>query len=426
MATVDSRSPEQEVALSGVLDEFRTALREEIDAARRSAAASGIHLLDGRRLGQAAGSTQYAFRVESALNLPDDSPGDLHVPGRTGRPLETTVVAVDGLLVTLSVAEDLGDYVPRATLQSDLTFLLRTLIQRVEGFAERANPAGARLLGEVAVAGELPESRVEGLNDKQAEAVASAIGRDTTFIWGPPGTGKTRTIGKIGEQLVRAGRSVLVVSHTNSAVDQALMEIAHDLGDELNDGSVLRLGDPRDQRLLEGDGERLRAETHIRERSQELLGRKEELVAERAEQTARLTHVRRLLAIAEWVAQAPAELDALRALIAEFRETEREAAAAQEVAIAVADAYQAQLEVAERARELERQIHEAEPLREELAGRQALLSPAEERLHEAELLAREAEQLFEQIAATSGVMRRLRGLPQAARAGTRRRRAARS
>jgi hypothetical protein len=100
--------------------------------------------------------------------------GDLHVPGRAGRPLETTIVAVDGLLVTLSVAEDIGDYVPRATLLSDLTHLLRTLIQRVEGFAERDNPAGDRLLGEVAAAGELPEWRVEGLNDKQAEAVASA------------------------------------------------------------------------------------------------------------------------------------------------------------------------------------------------------------------------------------------------------------
>ena len=66
--------------------------------------------------------------------------------------------------MTLSVAEDLGDYVPRATLQTDLTHLLRTLIQRVEGFAERANPAGARLLGEVTAAGELPAWRVQGLN----------------------------------------------------------------------------------------------------------------------------------------------------------------------------------------------------------------------------------------------------------------------
>src|SRR5262249_35175504 len=136
MATV-AGSAEREVALSGLLEEFRTALREEIEAARRSAVASGGQLFDGRRVGRSACSSQYGFRVESALNLPDDSPGDLHVPGRSGRPVETTVVAIDGMAITLSVGEELGDYVPRATLQSDLTHLLRTLIERVEGFADR-------------------------------------------------------------------------------------------------------------------------------------------------------------------------------------------------------------------------------------------------------------------------------------------------
>jgi hypothetical protein len=43
MATVE-RSADQEVELTGLLDEFRTALRDEIEAARRSAAASGIPL----------------------------------------------------------------------------------------------------------------------------------------------------------------------------------------------------------------------------------------------------------------------------------------------------------------------------------------------------------------------------------------------
>jgi hypothetical protein len=258
----------------------------------------------------------------------------------------------------------------------------------------------------------LPEWRVEGLNDKQAEAVASALGRDTTFIWGPPGTGKTRTIGKIGEQLVRAGRSVLVVSHTNSAVDQALGEIADDLGNALVDGTVLRLGETKDQRLKEGRGERLRAETHIRERSQELLERKQDLLAEQDEKTAQLARVQRILAIAEWVMQASAELDGLRALVGQQRQAEREAAAAQETAKAATEAHQAQIRVAERARELAKQVRDAQPLHEELARRQALLVPAEERLHEAERLAREAGDLFEQIAATGGVMRRLRGLPK--------------
>ena len=272
MTTAESTARQDEVQLPRVLEEFRAALREEIEAARRSAVASGVGLLNGRRLGHSAEAWQYAFSIESALNLPDDSPGDLYVPGR--QPIEATVVAIEGLAITISVPDDLGDFVPRASLRSDLTHLLRTLIQRIESFAERENPPGDRLLGTVEPSGGPVEDRVDDLNAKQAEAVANALGRNTTFIWGPPGTGKTRTIGKIGEQLVRIGRSVLVVSHTNSAVDQAILEIVRELGDDRVDGSVLRVGTPRDQRLLEN--ERLQAETHIRERAQELLERKEE------------------------------------------------------------------------------------------------------------------------------------------------------
>jgi hypothetical protein len=44
MTTVE-RPAEQELALTGVLEEFRTALQEEIYAARRSAAAAGIQFL---------------------------------------------------------------------------------------------------------------------------------------------------------------------------------------------------------------------------------------------------------------------------------------------------------------------------------------------------------------------------------------------
>jgi hypothetical protein len=63
------------------------------------------------------------FLVETALNLPDDSPGDLYVPAPKQR-METTVVSIEGLAVTLSVPVDLGEFVPRARLQSDLTHLL--------------------------------------------------------------------------------------------------------------------------------------------------------------------------------------------------------------------------------------------------------------------------------------------------------------
>jgi hypothetical protein len=206
----------KEVELHGVRAEFRTALREELEAARRASASGAIQLVNGRRIAQVGGAYQYLFLVESALNAPDDSPGDLYVPG--AKPVETTIISVDGLAVTLSVPLDLGAFVPRAALQSDLTHLLRTLIERIEELADKENPAGDRLLGAAAPSGEQATIEPSALNVEQMAAVASSVGRDTTFIWGPPGTGKTRTIGQIGVELLRRGRSLLLVSHTNAVV----------------------------------------------------------------------------------------------------------------------------------------------------------------------------------------------------------------
>jgi AAA domain len=211
----------QERALPSPLEEFRTALREEIEAARRASSSAAVELLSGRRIGQRGASVQYVFLVETALNLPDDSPADLHVPSLR-QTLEATIVSVEGLSVTVSVPIDIGEFVPRARLQSDLTHLLRTLIDRIEGLAEAENPAGARLLGQQAPAGAPLQVALPDLNPEQIAAVESGLGRDTTFVWGPPGTGKTRTIGALGAELHRRERSVLLVSHTNAAVDQAL------------------------------------------------------------------------------------------------------------------------------------------------------------------------------------------------------------
>jgi hypothetical protein len=405
--SVPAADAQDEVELVGVLAEFRTALREELDAARRVAAGAGIRLLNGQLIGQAAESYQYAFTLESVLNLPDDLPGELRIPGRA--PVEATIVSLEGVSITISVPEPLGDFIPHASLQSDLTMLLRILIERIEALSTQPNPAGDRLLGETTPAGEPELVDVPGMNASQADAVASALGRDTTFIWGPPGTGKTRTIGKIGEQLVRRERSVLVVSHTNSAVDQAVLEIVRDLGDELVDGSVLRLGTPKNQRLMEN--ERLLAETHIKERSQELLERQAELLVERAEKNSRLTQVRRLLEIAEWRAQADQEIASLRSRVDELEAAHAQAGVARKQAGELDTAAQQWDAPAERAEELAEKLKEAEPARAELAQREGLLVPAEERLHEAERLARDAAALHEQVLATGGIRRRMRGLP---------------
>ncbi len=298
----------KEVKLYGFRAEFRTALREELEAARRASTSGAIQLVNGRRIAQVGGAYQYLFLVESALNAPDDSPGDLYVPG--AKPVDTTIISVDGLAVTLSVPARSGAFVPRAALQSDLTHLLRKLIERIEELADTENPAGDRLLGDVAPSGKPATIEPSALNAEQMAAVASSVGRDTTFIWGPPGTGKTRTIGQIGVELIRRGRPLLLVSHTNAAVDQAILKIAVELGDELVDGSVLRLGVTKEQALLKRP--RLLAQTHIDERGEALAVERDELTDDRTGKVARLFEVQCLVAIWEWLPVAESDIERVK------------------------------------------------------------------------------------------------------------------
>ena len=405
-----SRGQESQAPLDGLLAEFRAALDAEIKAATASAASSAVPLINGKRIAQIAGYYHYAFTIESALVLPNDAEGDLRIQGRA--PIPASIVSVEGTAVRISVSEDLGDYVPFARLQSDLVYLLRSLIRRIEDYGEkhRPNPAGDRLLANGEVTGapidlstDLPADLVEelsrGLNEDQLAAVASALGRNTTFIWGPPGTGKTSTIGAIGEALYRQDRSLLLVSHTNAAVDQALLRIGDALGkEELRRGMVFRIGQPRDQRLQES--EELLLSTHVAGRSKELVGRREQLRSEQAEQEETLEQVHALLDLGAWAAKAideiaeqRAELDRLKSLQAEaasLEEESRELEATVARNRSLGNRLEEPLAVEERLRASERQIEAAtdrlKQLPEELERGQRKLGEEQARLEQARVL----------------------------------------
>jgi hypothetical protein len=82
------------------------------------------------------------------------------------------------------------------------------------------------------------------LNQSQLDAVRLSLGSRISFIWGPPGTGKTETLGHIVEELTARGRRVLIASTTNAAVDQVLAKLAaHERMKPLFDaGKIIRMG----------------------------------------------------------------------------------------------------------------------------------------------------------------------------------------
>ncbi len=77
--------------------------------------------------------------------------------------------------------------------------------------------------------------------------VVEAAGPGRSFLWGPPGTGKTYTVGHVVVALTRRGYKVLLLAPTNVAVDLALISVDQAFiqqGIGLESGQVLRVGRP--------------------------------------------------------------------------------------------------------------------------------------------------------------------------------------
>lgn len=311
------------VPLSGELAEFRDALLAEVDAAKKASASNAVRLSSGRLLARLASGFQYQFSVETVLDLPGDTPGELKVPNLD--PIRVTIISIEGLTITLSVEVDLGPYVPFARLESSLAMLLLKLIERIEAKATVPNPAGDHLLGRTHSTGD-PEAVTnatlglpveEALNAEQLAAVGSALGRNITYIWGPPGTGKTHTIGALGAALLRRKQSVLVVSHTNTAVDGAILHIAkavrREAPEEIDLGKIVRVGTPKSLEFQEEKNQPLLLSVQRERRAAELALRKDVLLLERGALRERELSLSQLLQLHELLGEAESDVKVSRA-----------------------------------------------------------------------------------------------------------------
>lgn len=90
----------------------------------------------------------------------------------------------------------------------------------------------------------LPEIGESGyLRWAQNLALHESMRRDFSLVWGPPGTGKSYTLGHVAEHYRALGKRVLVLSTTNAAVDVvtfAIDDACSRCGHPLKDGEMIR------------------------------------------------------------------------------------------------------------------------------------------------------------------------------------------
>ena len=93
--------------------------------------------------------------------------------------------------------------------------------------------------------------KYKGINTSQKIALERVFSQNVTFIWGPPGTGKTYTLSKIITQACTLGMRVLAVGISNVSVDilgQEIIKNFENFSDAsrrlLNERKLLRFGYP--------------------------------------------------------------------------------------------------------------------------------------------------------------------------------------
>ncbi|WP_020519486.1 AAA domain-containing protein [Catelliglobosispora koreensis] len=125
-------------------------------------------------------------------------------------------------------------------------------------------------------------------NPAQQDAVRRAMASEITFIWGPPGTGKTDVVSAIVEGSVRQGKRVLFVAPTRVAVDQALERICDRLREHprFSSGLVRRLGEIESLSLNERYGDYILQDKVVARRTAEIDAQVQQMVQARAQTSA--------------------------------------------------------------------------------------------------------------------------------------------
>lgn len=241
-----------------LIDEFIIALDEEIKAIKAGKGGSVVRVFDGRFIREESGVFIYSFVLENFIATIDDAPVEVQVGGLK---YQGHLIQSQGLEVIIGVEHDFGPLIPEARVITDLSFLHKKLKEKFEkvrtGEISRDFALadlvfeGKTLMSYGTVVIPSLEPQIFSPNQSQLNAIQTSQELPMTFVWGPPGTGKTETIARIVECFIKRGMRVLVVAHANAAVDEATEDIAHILKatEFYNSGKIIRLGNYQKESL---------------------------------------------------------------------------------------------------------------------------------------------------------------------------------
>lgn len=271
-----------------IINEFIDALAIEIETLKKGKGGGLVNVYNGELIRRTLELYIYQFTLENFLIAMDDTPANIEV---NGKEYECNIISVAGQRVQVSLEQNLGERIATAKIKTNTWYLLERLRKKFEDNLENKSKfeISEKLFkdrNEKIDGGNFDTSyslNVQGSpnpNPSQHKAIESSINDFISIIWGPPGTGKTATIAKAIESHLNLGRRVLLLSHSNNAVDQALIKVAAQMiASYYNEGFLVRLGTPKKEMLerIESDCPLVLMDKIAEFKSRELIKEKNEL-----------------------------------------------------------------------------------------------------------------------------------------------------
>lgn len=219
------------------LQEIHEAIIREIKAQKKRRRSLWLLIDKTEVLDERPGQFIYRLTFAEELRVVADSTLTVKVPGREGTFDVQVVVASEQALVVRS-EQPLPQQMAMVRIEFDPTFILKKLDEHLDQVL-RFPPEPLKQL----ISGTVPTPETDdddevrsrlgnlgGLNHFQIDAVVRMQSDSVHLLWGPPGTGKTHTIGRSISEHIRAGKTVLLLSTSNAAVDEMVRATGRALG----------------------------------------------------------------------------------------------------------------------------------------------------------------------------------------------------
>ena len=239
-------------------DYYSQKLVSEINFLRRNGG-KHITIYDGRYIGRQGIKYLYEFDSDAELNYPDDTPITIYASVKSN--------SVQGRAEIKGILENCSEFTVLISTDADFGHSEDTEISSLEFSVESWRLLGTlnERLALMRVNNNFIANELVTQGFKQIEygsklsvghetAVDMALRQPITFIWGPPGTGKTETLAKIANEHMKKGHKILMLSYSNVSVDSAIQRLfKHNPQYRHESGEILRYGYPTDTDINESD-----------------------------------------------------------------------------------------------------------------------------------------------------------------------------